>query len=80
MKLPRDLDGKTRADRLGRLDYRILHQAGSHLICRTQRKGEHAEPIPRHTPVKVGTLGSILRRIAAHEGISVPQLLKLLGL
>lgn len=80
MKLPRDVDGLKLAKRLARLDYQILHQTGSHLICRTQRKGEHTEPIPRHRPLKIGTLASILRRVAAHEGITVEALLKLLDL
>jgi predicted RNA binding protein YcfA (HicA-like mRNA interferase family) len=80
MKLPRDLSGMQLASSLRTLDYEILHQMGSHLICRTQRKGEHTEPIPNDKPLKVGTLSSILLRVAAHEGISKSELIRLLKL
>jgi hypothetical protein len=46
----------------------------------TQRDGENHEVIPWHDPIKIGTLSSILKRIAAHHGVSVDDLLKLLNL
>lgn len=80
MKLPRDLDGQVLSERLGRLGYEVLHQTGSHLICRTQENGSHTEVVPRHKPIKVGTLASILRRVAKHHGLELEALLKLLDL
>lgn len=80
MKLPRNLDGKDLARALRKLNYQVVHQSGSHLICRTQRKGQHTEPIPLHSPLKVGTLASILKRVAAHEGVTLAELLRQLGI
>ena len=80
VKLPRNLDGKALVRALYKLDYQAVHQTGSHLICRTQRNGQHTEPIPLHSPLKVGTLHSILKRVAIHEGVDLPELLRLLDL
>jgi len=36
--------------------------------------GEHHEVIPNHSPIKIGTLKSILRNVAAHHRITVAAL------
>jgi len=36
--------------------------------------------IPNHSPIKIGTLKSILRNVAVHHRLSVPQVLDLLEL
>jgi len=41
--------------------------------------GEHHEVVPNHRPVKIGTLKSILRNIAAHHRLSVAELTRKLG-
>jgi hypothetical protein len=46
----------------------------------SQLDGENHEVIPCHSPLKTGTLSAILKRIAAHHGLTVDQLLALLGL
>lgn len=53
---------------------------GSHIRVTSQRDGENHEVIPYHDPIKTGTLASILKRIAAHHGMSVDEILKLLDL
>ena len=81
MKLPRNLDGEVLAKRLDRIGFQRLHQTGSHIICRyTSTEFSHTEPIPKHSPLKVGTLASILRRIADKLGIDRNELLKKLDL
>lgn len=56
MKVPRDLGGEELA--------RLL---GSHLRLTTSFRGiEHHITIPRHEPLKIGTLHSILKDVAAH--------------
>lgn len=62
MKLPRDLGGEELCGLLGRFDYTIVRRTGSHirLTLNTQGK-EHHITIPRHTPLKTGTLNGILR-------------------
>jgi predicted RNA binding protein YcfA (HicA-like mRNA interferase family) len=65
---------------LGVLGYEVTRQKGSHIRVTTQRHGENHEVIPYHDPIKTGTLASILKRIAAHHGVSVEKLLEMLDL
>ena len=76
MKTPRDLSGAELAKALRKLGYVVTHQAGSHLRITTQEHGEHHEVIPNHSPVKIGTLKSILRNVAAHHRMPVSELLE----
>ena len=76
MKLPRDLSGSELAKRLNALGYQITRQTGSHLRLTTQGNGEHHITIPRHDPLKLGTLAGILADIAQHLGISRESLVE----
>ena len=78
MKTPRDLSGAELAKDLRKLGYIITRQSGSHLRVTTQKNGEHHEVIPNHSPIKIGTLKSILRNVAAHHRIAISDLLELL--
>jgi len=80
MKTPRDLTGAELAKALEQLGYRVTRQTGSHLRVTTQERGEHHEVIPKHSPLKIGTLRSILRNVAAHHEMTVPELMKTLEL
>ncbi|MEI7732928.1 MAG: type II toxin-antitoxin system HicA family toxin [Verrucomicrobiota bacterium] len=80
MKTPRNLSGQELAKALRVLGYLVTRQSGSHLRVTTQEQGEHHEVIPNHSPIKIGTLKSILRNVAAHHHTSVPELLKVLDL
>jgi hypothetical protein len=55
-------------------------KSGSHIRVTTPRDGENHEVIPYLNPIKAGTLSSILKRIAAHHGLAVDDLLKMLDL
>ncbi len=79
MKTPRDLSGTELAKALRILGYVVTRQNGSHLRVTTQLGGEHHEVVPNHSPIKIGTLKSILRNIAAHHRMSVAELLEKLG-
>ena len=80
MKLPRDLGGQELAQRLGKLGYHITRQTGSHLRLSRTEKPVHHLTIPRHKPLRVGTLNNILEEIADHLKIDKQELLrKLLG-
>jgi hypothetical protein len=46
------------------------------LTCAAQ--GEHHVTVPRHDPLRLGTLAAILDAVAAHRGISREALLDLL--
>ena len=80
MKASRDISGAELAKALRKLGYLVTRQTGSYLRMTTQQGGEHHEVTPNHSPIKIGTLKGILRNIAAHQRISVAELLKQLDL
>lgn len=76
MKTPRDLNGTELIKKLRSFGYSIQHQTGSHIIIRTQDKGEHTLSIPNHKPLRVGTLDSIFGEVAEHFGLSKREVLQ----
>ena len=66
MKIPRDVGGEELAKLLKNYGYQVTRQTGSHIRLTTTLKGEHHITIPRHKPLKVGTLSSILSDISGH--------------
>ena len=66
MKTPRDLSGDKLIEALGSLGYVVSKQTGSHVRLTTLNGGEHHITIPRHDPLKIGTLDAILRDVAGH--------------
>jgi predicted RNA binding protein YcfA (HicA-like mRNA interferase family) len=67
LKLPRDLNGLELAKLLKQYGYLMVHQTGSHIrLTSSIMKIEHHITIPRHTPLKVGTLNSILVEVASY--------------
>ena len=75
MKLPRDVSGDDLAKALRVLGYGVTRQTGSHLRLTTPDAGEHHVTVPRHSPLRIGTLAAILDDVAAHFGISRDELL-----
>lgn len=75
MKLPRDLDGAELVTLLSRLGYTVSRQTGSHMRLSTQVAGEHHVTIPKHSPLRVGTLAAILDAVAAHHQMTRTELL-----
>ena len=80
MKTPRDLSGFELAKALRKLGYTVTRQSGSHLRVTTQQGGEHHEVVPNHSPIKLGTLKSILRSVAQHHRMPVAELMEALDL
>lgn len=78
MRIPRDLSGKDLIKALGKLDYDVTRQSGSHIRLSTERNGTHHVTIPDHRPIKVGTLSGILGDIASHQRMTREELLSLL--
>ncbi|MDD4933503.1 MAG: type II toxin-antitoxin system HicA family toxin [Methylacidiphilaceae bacterium] len=76
MRLPRDLSGTDLIKRLGRLGYVVTRQSGSHLRLTSTEHGEHHITVPRHDPLRVGTLAAVLDSVAAHHHISRDTLLE----
>ncbi|MFA5731724.1 MAG: type II toxin-antitoxin system HicA family toxin [Acidithiobacillus sp.] len=78
MRLPRDLTGTELVQRLGCVGYTVTRQTGSHMRLTCAVQGEHHVTVPRHDPLRLGTLAAILEAVAAHRGISREVLLDLL--
>jgi predicted RNA binding protein YcfA (HicA-like mRNA interferase family) len=76
MRLPRDWGGEELARLLTRYGYELTRQTGSHLRLTTQQGGEHHVTIPRHSPLRVGTLNAILRDVGHHLDIERDELLR----
>src|SRR4029434_8159491 len=61
LRLPRDLGGIELAALLRRYGYEVTRQTGSHMRLTSRLKStEHHVTIPRHEPLRVGTLSAIL--------------------
>jgi len=75
MRIPRDVSGEELANLLSKYGYETTRQLGSHLRLTTQQGGEHHVTIPRHKPLRIGTLNSILKDIAEHLKIDRDDML-----
>lgn len=77
MRLPRDWSGEELIRRLARVGYTPTRQSGSHVrLTRTTSTSEHHVTVPRHTPLKIGTLNAILSEIADHLEMTKDDLLR----
>ena len=76
MKLPRNTDGDEPASLLSRYGYHITHQTGSHQRLSLENEGKtHDLTIPRHKPLRVGTLHGILKDVAHQQDITREQVI-----
>ena len=77
MRIPRDIDGKYLGKLLSRYGYELTRQTGSHIrLTSTFRGNEHHVTIPDHSPLRVGTLNSVLGEIASYLNIDKEQLIR----
>ena len=76
MRLPRDVSGDELAKRLKKFGYHKSRQTGNHIRLTTFHRGEHHITIPRHKPLRIGTLSNILKDVAEHLEISKDELLR----
>jgi predicted RNA binding protein YcfA (HicA-like mRNA interferase family) len=74
VRIPRDLTGDELVKLLAPLGYRVTRQVGSHMRLTTLEPSEHSLTVPRHNPLRIGTLGEILNDVASHLGISRQEL------
>ena len=72
MRLPRNLGSDDLIALLHRYGYEATRQTGSHIRLTTTQNGVHHVTIPRHNPLRVGTLQSILKDIAEHLEMDWP--------
>ena len=66
MRMPRNLSGMELAALLRRhYGYNLIRQRGSHMRLASTFMGyEHHVSVPRHNPLKVGTLDDIIGNVA----------------
>ena len=74
-KLPRDINGFELSKKLKILGYKITRQNGSHIRLSTAVNGEHHITIPRHDPLKIGTLAGILQDLSLHHKMERNELI-----
>ena len=76
MKLPRDISGDDLVKALTKRGYTVTRQTGSHMRLTTTERGEHHITIPRHDPLRLGTLSAILSDVAKHVDMDKPALIR----
>lgn len=76
MRLPRSLPADDLVKLLRPFGYRVTRQTGSHLRLTTEERGQHHLTIPRHDPLRVGTLAGILGDVARHLGLTRSHLVE----
>ncbi len=78
MRLPRSLSGAELATLLGQTyGYNLTRQRGSHMRLTSVFMGhEHHVSVPRHEPMRIGTLSDILGDIADYLQIDKDQLVR----
>ena len=74
MRLPRDISGSELIKSLEVFSYVQTRQAGSHVRLTTLENGEHHITIPLTSPLRIGTLSSILSDVAKHFGVSKQEI------
>ena len=68
MKIPRDLSGRELVQILTKnLDYKIIHQRGSHMVLETGEPSQHRITIPDHKALRIGTLLLFPRNFAKQK-------------
>jgi predicted RNA binding protein YcfA (HicA-like mRNA interferase family) len=76
VKLPRDISGDDLVKALAKRGYIVTRQTGSHMRLTTTERGEHHVTIPRHNPLRLGTLSAILSDVAKHFDMDKPSLIR----
>ncbi len=78
MKLPRGVSADRLIRTLERLGYKIVRQKGSHIRLRHEGPPAHSITVPRHDPLKEGTLHGIIREVAQMRSLTVDSIAELL--
>ena len=76
MRLPRNLSGDELVKRPKVFGYAPSRQRGSHVRVTTQQNGEHHVTVPRHSPLRLGTLSGILQSVADHFALTRDEVLE----
>lgn len=74
MKLPRGVSGDRLIHVLNNLGYEVIRPKGSHVRLRHVGPPAHTVTVPRHNPLRTGTLHGILSEVAQMRSISIDYL------
>jgi predicted RNA binding protein YcfA (HicA-like mRNA interferase family) len=78
MKIPRNLSGReVAATFVRRLDYRVVHERGSHIALETDEPSHQRIAIPDHQSLRLGTLIAIFRAVASHKHVERDAIISL---
>jgi predicted RNA binding protein YcfA (HicA-like mRNA interferase family) len=67
MRLPRDISGEDLIKALRQYGYQVTRQTGSHVrLTRSAEDKEFHLTIPKHNPLRAGTLNNILKDLSEH--------------
>jgi len=79
MRLPRNISGGDLIKGLHQYGYKVTRQTGSHIrLTRSTEDKQFHLTIPRHKPLRVGTLNNIFKDLSAHLGIEKATLIETL--
>jgi predicted RNA binding protein YcfA (HicA-like mRNA interferase family) len=79
MKVPRDISGEDILKKLRKIGYEKTKQTGSHIkLTKKFDIGEHNITIPNHSPLKIGTLNSIINDLSENLKLSKDEIYKIL--
>jgi predicted RNA binding protein YcfA (HicA-like mRNA interferase family) len=76
MRLPRDVSGVDLARALSTLGYEVTRQTGSHMRLTTPDRGEHHVTVPKHDPLRLGTMAAIVADVAEHFSLSRAEVIE----
>lgn len=76
MRIPRNVSSDSLVKALKSLGYHVTHQTGSHMRLTTTQGGEHHVTIPKHDPLRLGTLAGILNEVADHFQLNRDDLIE----
>ena len=77
MKIPRDISADKLIKSLEDFGYKITRQKGSHIrLSKTHNSERHNITIPKHNPIKIGTLNNILIEVSNFHNISKQELIR----
>jgi predicted RNA binding protein YcfA (HicA-like mRNA interferase family) len=77
MKVPRDINANELITLLSHYGYTVTRQTGSHIrLSKQSDKGMHNITIPNHSPIKVGTLHSIIKDFCNKNDLNTNDIYK----
>lgn len=79
-RLPRDIRGTDLVQRLSRIGSTHTRTQGSHAVCTATQRGVLSVLIPLHRNLAVGTLHSVVRKLATYLDKTSDEVIALLEL